>query len=871
VSESQAPLTFLVAPGGYGKTLYLKQQAEAFQGAVFWLDALRLPANTDFWQVLRAQAEVAGLPLDEFSGQATDQATDQITSQTAPQNWPAAWSKQAVLFLLDDWHVLEQNRPLADLVARLLSELPAQMSVSLSTRRRPDQLPLAALCAAGKGHYLDAEALAWTDLYLAEQAQALGLKPETADFQSLAGYQGWPLGCALYLRQRQGELTESAFATLLNQAIDQVFADVAEDWQTLIDPAREAELRAWQLAPDQWLPLWRKRLFSHFLLSAQHWLMRALQPENSPLQSQVLLERGLALCKPAEAPLRLSILTRLAHFASLEARWEDLDKALAEAEPLLEVGYAVDRAAWYYQKANRARQCCRYAEAEQYLQALFGLRADSKAALNLQARGHILRGLSAYQQGDYALTRRSYEQAQILAEADKNTQMLLELSIMLAFLDALQGDEVNLPEDILSQVAEQSLAAQPMMWLNLTFLRILGEHLDLKLGKDILERVRDTSRQLNWHFMVPLIADVEARLWRFHQAYDSARKLHEEALQQLAENTFEHLHASLNLALTCSRQGDSEQAIALLREVLLRAESSGSFSLLREARAALQALVPAEPLTPTPALERPRSPAPVLGAGSTGKPLKISLLGGFQLEVQGETVSHWPRKKARHILVHLLFHPHGLHRESLADWLSGSDELEQALRQLDVHIHSLRKVLEPERKGKQASEYIHFHDACYSFNWHCEYVWDVELFNSAYQQWLKLKDSAVEQAYSAANEALTLYKGAFLPELDFADYWLAEREGLERRMGDLIQWCIPYLCQQQQPEQAEELANRLLSQDACSESGFAALLEIAAMRKSLSRLKKIQAQMEETFEREWGMSPPAELEILYQKLEKSLT
>lgn len=864
MNAPSAPLTFLVAPGGYGKTVYLKQQAAAFQAsgsaahAVLWLDANRLTNEGDFWPVLKAQAEAAGLPAD---------------AQIAPDNWPTAWADTPILWVLDDWQTLENNSKLAAFVSRLLSDLPSQLQLSIASRRRPHQWPLAALCATGHGQYSDALALAWTDAQLAEQAEAVGLTLDERDQRNLAGYQGWPLGAALYLRLRQGELTESVFATLLNQAIDQVFAEVADDWQTLIDPARQAELEAWQLAPEQWLPLWRKRLFSHFLLSAQHWLMRALQPENSPLQSQVLLERGLALCKPAEAPLRLSILTRLAHFASLEARWEDLDKALSEAEPLLEAGYAVDRAAWYYQKANRARQCCRYAEAEAYLQALFQLRADAKAALNLQARGHILRGLSAYQQGDYALTRRSYEQAQILAEADQNAQMLLELAIMLAFLDALQGDEINLPADILTQVAEQPLAAQPMMWLNLTFLRILGEHLDLKLGKDILERVRDTSRQLNWHFMVPLIADVEARLWRFHQAYDSARKLHEEALQNLSENTFEHLHASLNLALTCSRQGDSEQAITRLREVLQRAESSGSFSLLREARAALQALVPTEPLIPTvpERPERPRATAAILGTGSTGKPLKISLLGGFQLEVQGETVSHWPRKKARHILVHLLFHPHGLHRETLADWLSGSDELEQALRQLDVHIHSLRKVLEPERKGKQASEYIHFHDACYSFNWHCEFIWDVDLFNSAYQQWLKLKDNAVEQAYAAAHEALALYKGAFLPELDFADYWLAEREGLERRMGDLIQWCIPYLCQQQQPEQAEELANRLLSQDACSESGFAALLEIAAMRKSLSRLKKIHAQMEETFEREWGMSPPAELESLYQKLEKSLT
>jgi DNA-binding SARP family transcriptional activator len=854
VKQPQAPFTFLVAPGGYGKTGLLNSQAAVFEGIVLRLDKDNLPQDSHFGTVLNTLAQMNGLSA---------------LTEEPHLFWPSLWQSQTILLQIDDWQELQNISPLKNWVKCLLKEVSPSFNLSISSRCLLD-LPLAALCADGIGQYHDNLSLAWSAQIMHNHWSKTGLTWENTDQSVFEQMEGWPLGCSLYLRFRQGELSPSTYESLLNQAIDSVFNEVVEDWQSLIDPSRSHLLRQWQLAPEQWLPVWRKRLFSHFLLSAQHWLMRALQPENTPMQSQVLLQRGLALCKPAEAPLRLSILTRLAHFASLEARWEDLDKALQEAEPLLNQGYAVDQAAWFYQKANRARQCCQYNQVKKHLQELFDLRVDSKAALNLQARGYILKGLSAYQEGDYLQTRRAYEQAQILAEADQNSQMLLELTIMLAFLDALLGEENTLPEDILDQVASQPLAAQPMMWLNLTFFRILGEHLDLKVGREILERVRDTSKQLNWHFMAPLIADVEARLWRFHKAYDSARKAHEEALQNLAENTFEHLHASLNLALTCARQSDTEMAIDLLGKVISRAEKTGTDSLLREARAALQALRPEQHWDKVaPSQIRPRAKS--TKSISPTSPMQIRLLGGFQLDIQGESVSHWPRKKSRHILVHLLFHPHGMHRESLADWLSGSDDLEQALRQLDVHIHSLRKVLEPERKGKQVSEYIHFHDACYSFNWQCDYVWDVELFNQAYQQWLRYKDNQTEAAFASANEALSLYQGPFLPELDFADYWLAEREGLERRMGDLIQWSIPYLCQQQQPEQAEELANRLLTQDTCSEIGFSALLEIAAQRKSLSRLKKINQQMQETFEREWGMSPPVELENLFLRLEKSMS
>ncbi|PIQ28329.1 hypothetical protein COW36_04155 [bacterium (Candidatus Blackallbacteria) CG17_big_fil_post_rev_8_21_14_2_50_48_46] len=857
--KAQAPpqtspqLNFLVAPGGYGKTWWLTAQAARLGGNRIRLDSHRLPEieKAGLWALLSQELDALGL---------------ESPSENTAEAWIKHFSKAAVWVQIDDWHRLENQSSCLEWVQEILRCPQVPFNFTLCSRRRPD-LPIAASCASGNAHYLDQEDLKWSQAQAEQEWRKAGLEWSDSALQRWQKQAGWPLGCALEIRYETGQLGESAYETLLNQAIDQLFKDLSQDWQEFMNPARLPELRRWQLAPDQWLPLWRKRLFSHLLLSAQAWLMRALQTDKSPFESQVLLERGLALCKPAEAPLRLSMLTRLAHFASLEARWSDLDQALAEAEPLLSEGYAVDKAAWYYQKANRARQLCQYQEVAQHLKALFDLRADSGAALNLQARGYILQGLSAYQQGEYAQTRRSYQQAQVLAQTEQNSQMLLELEIMLAFLDALQGQENQLPETILEQVAQEPLAAQPMMWLNLTFLRILGEHLDLKLGREILEKVRETSKALNWNFMTPLIADVEARLWRFHKSYDSALRLHEQALALLPENTFESLHARLNLALTCSRLDDKQRAIQTLEEVVKEAEQSGSFSLLREARVALQELCPESAQSKI----TPNRPKTLIQTPQTSSHLSIRLLGGFQIEVGEAPLTHWPRKKAKHILIQLLFHPHGMHRESLADWLSGSDDLEQALRQLDVHIHSLRKVLEPDRKGKQASEFIHFHDACYSFNWQADFFWDYQSLNEASQEWLKLRENTPDQAYLSAAKALKLYQGPLLPELDFADYWLAEREGLERKISDLVSWSVAWLCQQNRPEEAEEIADRMLSIDPCNETSFAALLEIATFRKSLGRLKRIYHQMEEAFARKWETPPPEELEMLYKRLEKKLS
>ncbi|PKL76452.1 MAG: hypothetical protein CVV27_10220, partial [Candidatus Melainabacteria bacterium HGW-Melainabacteria-1] len=236
----------------------------------------------------------------------------------------------------------------------------------------------------------------------------------------------------------------------------------------------------------------------------------------------------------------------------------------------------------------------------------------------------------------------------------------------------------------------------------------------------------------------------------------------------------------------------------------------------------------------------------------------------FQLRLDGVAIERWPRKRAKHLLIQLLLHPHGIHRETLADWLTGSDELEAALRGLDVHIHALRKLLEPERKGKQASRYIRFHDAVYSFNWDCHYRWDVEGFAQAHQRWLRQRDEFPAEAEKAVNDALALVSGPFLPELDFADEWLAERESYARKAGDLALWSLEHLSGLAAYEQAEERAELLLRWDNLSEPGFAWLLRLAGQLRDRVRLERLGERMEQTFEKELGCPPPKELLQLYR-------
>jgi len=854
------PWLVLVAPGGYGKSHWL--QHWAMQAAALGHQLLQASFAADFSDAYflnfnQACAEL-GLPVAD------------------PAQGGEAWARQLQLkqpcwVLLDRWESLEKLERVQAFWQAVWQQPPQGLKLLLASRK-PPRLPLAELLAAG-GRYLDRESLSWPLDQTLALWQQHGLSWEPAHQQTWEAMQGWPLGLSLYLRYVLGELSSQAYALLLQQALQSWLPPFAQEPAQVWASAYQAQLEAWQASRSYWPPVLAQALQHSSRLEPQYWLWQATRQGDSPRRARVFLERAQSLCLSEQRALQLSILTRQAHNASLSGEWAELDRVLAQAEALLEDGRVIDQAAWYYLRANRLRQCCQYAQAHLHLDSLLALSARHPSVLDFQTRARIMRGLTAYQQGDYARTLSAYQQALILAQSDGNTQMQLELSIMLAFLAALTGQQDQaLPAEICEQVAALPLNAQPLVWLNLAFYQILGEHLDLEQGQTILERVRHSAQTLEWQALEPLIADVEARLWRFHQDYARADRLHRQALEVLEPQTFDWLYASLNHALTLLRQQRSSEARELLQTVSARAEATGTLGLWREARAALLALDPSA-LSGLPVLAS-QDPhlRPAMPRLSGDQPLlEIQTFGHFQVRLNGVPIERWPRKRSRHILIQILLHPHGIHRETLADWLTGSDDLEQALRSLDVQIHTLRKVLEPERKGKQASRYIQFHDACYSFNWDAHYAWDIEPFSRQYQLWLQQREPDPAAAEAAVAKALQIYQGHFLPELDFADDWLAERESYLRKASDLVHWSLEYLVQTQHYEQAEERAEQLLRWDLLSESGFSWLFRIAGQLQDRSRLERLGERMEQTYEKELGAPPPAELLQRYREINRQLT
>ncbi|MBC7475587.1 MAG: hypothetical protein H7263_14960, partial [Candidatus Sericytochromatia bacterium] len=403
----------------------------------------------------------------------------------------------------------------------------------------------------------------------------------------------------------------------------------------------------------------------------------------------------------------------------------------------------------------------------------------------------------------------------------------------------------------------QSLKAQPIMLLNLAFYGLLGEKVDLELAVKILSKIKDVSKILKWKYLIPLIADIEARIFRFKKDYHNAHICHNLALSTLEKESFEYLHAQLNYALTILREGKNNDAQICLQELLIKANISKSNGLIREINVLINQISPTD---------NSLSSVKNTITNNNIEKITIKMFDGFQIKVGDRVINKWSRKKAKHLLIHLLLNPKGIHRETLAELIFSSDTLDNPLSNLDVSIHSLRKVLEPERKNKNSS-FILFQDSCYRFNWSYPYDCDLINFENNYKEWKK--SNIQKEKIQFAQIALKNYSGLLLPDLDFADNWISEREHLKNNANKLFDFLIKYLLDIKDDE-AEYWIEKLINIDPIDEKGYLYFLNYANITNNINLLKSIKVKLTKILKKELDESPSSQFNLYYYDLEKNI-
>lgn len=232
---------------------------------------------------------------------------------------------------------------------------------------------------------------------------------------------------------------------------------------------------------------------------------------------------------------------------------------------------------------------------------------------------------------------------------------------------------------------------------------------------------------------------------------------------------------------------------------------------------------------------------------------RLTLLGGFQLRDAAGIDITIKAKKAKALLAYLALQTSQPQpREKLATLLwdeSGEEQARQSLRQA---LAGLRKVL-PETMINADGDYLQIDPTCLNM--------DVVQFEHL----------ASESSSDALAQAVELYQGELLeglnPRADLFDEWLlAERFRLREKVLDVMERLLSTYLDANQHEQAIKLALRLLSLDPLRESVHRITMKLYTRRGQYSAALKQYRQCRRSLQRELGVIPEAETELLYEKI-----
>ncbi|MDB5096377.1 MAG: pknK [Cyanobacteria bacterium RYN_339] len=249
--------------------------------------------------------------------------------------------------------------------------------------------------------------------------------------------------------------------------------------------------------------------------------------------------------------------------------------------------------------------------------------------------------------------------------------------------------------------------------------------------------------------------------------------------------------------------------------------------------------------------ERPALP-PVAGAA-----LAIRCFGILEVEVAGEPIKAWPRKKAKALLATLLLNPRGFARDELADLLFPDLGMEEAEHQLDNLASALRKMLEPGLERRQKSRYLIIKDRHYRFD-----ATDVELDFQAFDRLVK---------EGQEEEAIALYRGDLLEEPLLMEWFDIERLRYKTRARELLAGLSDRAFASQHFEEARAYAERLLALDPTSEDGHRRLMAIYGQFGQRDLVHKQYELCKRLLKEQLDAEPTRETRALWETLGRTRT
>ncbi len=250
-----------------------------------------------------------------------------------------------------------------------------------------------------------------------------------------------------------------------------------------------------------------------------------------------------------------------------------------------------------------------------------------------------------------------------------------------------------------------------------------------------------------------------------------------------------------------------------------------------------------------------------LGSSSAESSVRIRLLGGFDVEVDGRLVpaSAWRLRKASELVKVLALTPgHRLHREQAMEQLWPDRPADAALNSLHQALRVARTALSGTDEGGQGI--LILREGVLSLCPNGEVWVDAETFASA------VREATIASGLSGHLAARELYRGELLPDDRYADWAEGPREALAQDYLTLLTRLAQLQEREGDREAATETLRELLQHDRADEGAHRSLMRLYAIgdhrRMALRQYERLRAVLA----RELEVEPSDESRQLYRDI-----
>lgn len=248
--------------------------------------------------------------------------------------------------------------------------------------------------------------------------------------------------------------------------------------------------------------------------------------------------------------------------------------------------------------------------------------------------------------------------------------------------------------------------------------------------------------------------------------------------------------------------------------------------------------------------------------------LAVQTLGYFQVSLAGKVVpdSEWKRDIAVQLFQFFITNRNqrALRKEQIVDRIWGDFSEDAGNRNFKAALHSVLKVIEPDKPSRSPSQYIIRQGLTYHLD--MEQIWiDVDSLDDLIKIGNQNFRTVPELAIEAYREAVELYQGVYLPNRIYEDWSVDERE----RIQVLVLGAMMTLAKLQlkdNPMESIRLAKQTLGLDSTWEEAYRIQMEAYMAMGNRPLAVKSYRQCRQILQKEFEIDPLPETKALFKRI-----